>query len=81
MVWACFAAFWPGRLAVIDGIMNSEVYQRTVEENSRKSVHEPNQAMWQTPIQKLNVSDGSGKAKSKKILNKCRKRLANSSKR
>ncbi len=28
MVWGCFAASGPGRLAVINGTMNSAVYQK-----------------------------------------------------
>ena len=42
MVWACFAASGPGRLAIIDGTMNSELYQRILKENVRTSVHELN---------------------------------------
>lgn len=38
MVWGCFAASGPGRLAVIDGIMNSGVYQKILKENVRPSV-------------------------------------------
>ncbi len=26
MAWACSAASWPGQPAIIDGIMNSELY-------------------------------------------------------
>ena len=33
MVWGCFAALAPGRLAVINGTMNSAVYQKILEEN------------------------------------------------
>ncbi|KAG2458113.1 TCB1 transposase, partial [Polypterus senegalus] len=42
MVWACCAASGPGRLAFIDGTMNSELYQRILKENVRTSVHELN---------------------------------------
>ncbi|KAK3551068.1 hypothetical protein QTP70_011482 [Hemibagrus guttatus] len=38
MVWGCFAASGPGRLAVINGTMNSAVYQKILEENVRPSV-------------------------------------------
>uniref|UniRef100_A0A8C4SI19 Tc1-like transposase DDE domain-containing protein n=1 Tax=Erpetoichthys calabaricus TaxID=27687 RepID=A0A8C4SI19_ERPCA len=38
MVWGCFAASGPGRLAVIDGTMNSTVYQKILKENVRPSV-------------------------------------------
>ncbi len=31
MAWPCFAASWPGQSAIIDGTMNSELYQ----ENSK----------------------------------------------
>uniref|UniRef100_A0A3B3DJG5 Transposase n=1 Tax=Oryzias melastigma TaxID=30732 RepID=A0A3B3DJG5_ORYME len=40
MVWGCFAASGPGRLAVIDGSMNSTVYQKVLKENVRPSVHQ-----------------------------------------
>lgn len=33
MVWSCFAALDPGRLAVVDGIMISAAYQKTLKEN------------------------------------------------
>uniref|UniRef100_A0AAR2JEE5 Amino acid transporter transmembrane domain-containing protein n=1 Tax=Pygocentrus nattereri TaxID=42514 RepID=A0AAR2JEE5_PYGNA len=42
MVWACFAASGTGWLAIIDGTMNSELYQRILKENVRTSVHELN---------------------------------------
>ncbi|KAK3550030.1 hypothetical protein QTP86_018655, partial [Hemibagrus guttatus] len=38
MVWGCFAASGPGRLAVITGTMNSAVYQKILKENVRPSV-------------------------------------------
>ncbi|KAK3509142.1 hypothetical protein QTP70_020254, partial [Hemibagrus guttatus] len=38
MVWGCFAASGPGRLAVINGTMNSAVYQKILKENVRPSV-------------------------------------------
>ncbi len=38
MVWGCFAASGPGRLAIIDGIMNSALYQKILKENVRPSV-------------------------------------------
>ncbi len=38
MVWACFAASWPGQPAIIDGTMNSELYQQILKENVRTSV-------------------------------------------
>ncbi|KAK3528161.1 hypothetical protein QTP86_023883, partial [Hemibagrus guttatus] len=38
MVWGCFAASGPGRLAVINGTMNSAVYQKLLKENVRPSV-------------------------------------------
>ncbi len=40
MAWACFAESGPGRLATIDGTMNSELYQQIVEENVKTSVRE-----------------------------------------
>ncbi|KAI3357230.1 hypothetical protein L3Q82_015687 [Scortum barcoo] len=38
MVWGCFAASGPGQLTVIDGIMNSGVYQKILKDNVRPSV-------------------------------------------
>ena len=38
MVWGCFAASGPGQLAIIDGKMNSQVYQDILQENVRLSV-------------------------------------------
>ncbi len=38
MVWGCFAASGPGWLAIIDGTMNSALYQKTLKENLRPSV-------------------------------------------
>uniref|UniRef100_A0A8C6P1G5 Transposase Tc1-like domain-containing protein n=1 Tax=Nothobranchius furzeri TaxID=105023 RepID=A0A8C6P1G5_NOTFU len=38
MVWGCFAASGTGRLAVINGTMNSTVYQNILKENVRPSV-------------------------------------------
>uniref|UniRef100_A0A803JTH1 Uncharacterized protein n=1 Tax=Xenopus tropicalis TaxID=8364 RepID=A0A803JTH1_XENTR len=45
MVWGCFAASGPGRLAVIDGTMNSTVYQKILKENVRPSVRQLNCVM------------------------------------
>ncbi|KAK3568905.1 hypothetical protein QTP86_019571, partial [Hemibagrus guttatus] len=38
MVWGCSAASGPGRLAVINGTMNSAVHQKILKENVRPSV-------------------------------------------
>ncbi len=38
MVWGCFAASGPGRFAIIDGTMNSAVYQKILKENIWPSV-------------------------------------------
>ncbi|KAK3574095.1 hypothetical protein QTP86_002852 [Hemibagrus guttatus] len=38
IVWGCFAASGPGRLAVINGTMNSAIYQKILKENVRTSV-------------------------------------------
>uniref|UniRef100_A0A8C5Q5S0 Transposase n=1 Tax=Leptobrachium leishanense TaxID=445787 RepID=A0A8C5Q5S0_9ANUR len=38
MVWGCFAASGPGRIVVIDGKINSRVYQDILQENVRPSV-------------------------------------------
>ncbi|KAF7660289.1 hypothetical protein LDENG_00283730 [Lucifuga dentata] len=40
MVWGCFAASGPERLAIIEGNMNSALYQRILRENVRSSVCE-----------------------------------------
>jgi len=40
MVWGCFAASGPGRLAVIDGTMNSALYQKILKENVQPSVRD-----------------------------------------
>lgn len=39
-VWACFVDSGPGWLAIIDEILNSELYWQTVQENVRVSVCE-----------------------------------------
>ncbi len=38
MVWGCFAASGPGRLAITDGTMNFALYQKILKENIRHSV-------------------------------------------
>ncbi len=38
MVWGCFAASGPGRLAVINGTMNSAVYQKILKDNGSHSL-------------------------------------------
>ena len=40
MVWACFAASGPRRLAAIEGAMGSELYQHIIQENVKVSVCE-----------------------------------------
>ncbi len=40
MVWGCFVASGPGRLAVINGTMNSAVYQKILKDNVRPSVRD-----------------------------------------
>ncbi|KAI3370477.1 hypothetical protein L3Q82_025233, partial [Scortum barcoo] len=40
MFWGCSAASGPGRLAVINGTMNSAVYQKILKENVRPSVRD-----------------------------------------
>ncbi len=40
MVWGCFAASGLGRLAVINGTMNSAVYQKILKDNVRPSVRD-----------------------------------------
>ncbi len=40
MVWGCFAASGPGRFAVINGTMNSAVYQKILKDNVRPSVRD-----------------------------------------
>ncbi len=38
MVWGYFAVSWPGRFAIIDGTMNSALYQKILKENVWLSV-------------------------------------------
>ena len=38
MVWGYFAASGPGRLAIIDGTMNSALYQKILKDNVWPSV-------------------------------------------
>ena len=38
MVWGCFASAGPGRLVIIDGTMNSALYQKILKENVCPSV-------------------------------------------
>ncbi|KAF7651901.1 hypothetical protein LDENG_00103920 [Lucifuga dentata] len=38
MLWGCFVASGPGQLAIIEGNMNSALYQRILRENVRSSV-------------------------------------------
>ena len=40
MVCGCFAASLPGHLAIIEGTMNSKVYQDILQENIRAAVHD-----------------------------------------
>ncbi|KAK1785248.1 hypothetical protein P4O66_018641 [Electrophorus voltai] len=40
IVWGCFAASGPGRLTVVNGTMNSAVYQKILKENFRPSVRD-----------------------------------------
>lgn len=40
MMWACFAASGPGQLAIIEGKMNSQVYQTILQDNVRMSVRQ-----------------------------------------
>ncbi|MGH0127136.1 UNVERIFIED_CONTAM: hypothetical protein FKN15_030485 [Acipenser sinensis] len=40
MVWGCFSVSGPGRLAITEGIMNSALYQRILQENVRPSARE-----------------------------------------
>ena len=40
MIWACFAASGPGQLGIIEGKMNSQVYQTILQDNVRMSVRQ-----------------------------------------
>ncbi len=46
MVWGCFAVSGSGRLAVIDGAMNSALYQKILKENVRSSVCDKLRCTW-----------------------------------
>ncbi len=67
MVWACFAVSGPGRLAIIDGIINSELYQQILKENVRRAGSQEkmghaarqrpqtHKSFYQTMVNKVNV--------------------------
>ncbi len=38
IVWGCFAVSAPGRLSIIDGTMNSALYQKIMKKNVQPSV-------------------------------------------
>ena len=40
MVWGCFAASGPALSAIIDGKLNSQRHQHTLQENIRPSGHQ-----------------------------------------
>lgn len=40
IIWACFAAMGPGKLAVVQTRMNSTLYQNILEINVRPSVQQ-----------------------------------------
>uniref|UniRef100_A0A3Q1JIP2 Tc1-like transposase DDE domain-containing protein n=1 Tax=Anabas testudineus TaxID=64144 RepID=A0A3Q1JIP2_ANATE len=40
LIWSCFAASGPGQIVVIDGKINSRVYQDILQENVRPPVHQ-----------------------------------------
>ena len=46
MVWARFAAYGPGWLAIVDETMNSESYQQILKENVRTSFCALNLNRW-----------------------------------
>lgn len=48
MVWGCFDASGPGQLAVINGTMNSPLYQKIPKENVWPSVGDLKLKLWAT---------------------------------
>ncbi len=50
MVWGCFASSGPGRLAIIDGTMNSALYQKILKENVRPAQYTVGTESIQTPL-------------------------------
>lgn len=52
MIWACFAASWPGQLAIIERQMNSKVYQKILQGNVSMSVRQLGDAMTQNTAAK-----------------------------
>uniref|UniRef100_A0A8C6VYB8 Transposase Tc1-like domain-containing protein n=1 Tax=Nothobranchius furzeri TaxID=105023 RepID=A0A8C6VYB8_NOTFU len=71
MVWGCFAASGTGRLAVINGTMNSTVYQNILKENVRPSVRQiklkPSWALQQDNDPKLTSKSTSEWLKNNKM--------------
>ncbi|KAF7669235.1 hypothetical protein LDENG_00220820 [Lucifuga dentata] len=60
MAWGCFAASGPGQLAIIEGNMNSALYQKILRKNVRSSVSDlklkPNWVMQQDNDQSIRES-------------------------
>lgn len=40
MVWGCFSASVPGHLVIIEGTINSKVYENIFQQNVRAAVHD-----------------------------------------
>ncbi len=53
MAWACFAASWPGQPAIIDGTMNSELYQQILKENVSQGRSQGTDLSLATPLATL----------------------------
>ncbi len=69
MVWGCFADSGPGRLSIIDGTMNSALYQKILKENVQPSVYDLKlKRTWVMQQEWRKQNEGFGVAKSKSRL-------------
>ncbi len=69
MVWGCFADSGSGRLAIIDGTMNSALYQKILKENVQPSVCDLKlKRTWVMQQEWRKQNEGFGVAKSKSRL-------------
>ncbi len=68
-VWGCFADSGSGRLSIIDGTMNSALYQKILKENVQPSVYDLKlKRTWVMQQEWRKQNEGFGVAKSKSRL-------------